>query len=472
MPRTSLTQKKQSQNPLEGGINANQNIQRSASMPNLTNVMHQDQAQQNVRGQQQNARQNQDLEHGFAHLIEDNISEIPMEENHELQENGREILQDIREIDLQEVQPEIAEEKEEIQPGMAQANEEAENQPLQMNAPIEEQEIPLDQSLDDVQDFHPPVRAYVNQLKKELAEKNKEAAERHTSIKANKELSVFKKTVKQGRFNDASLAAGVNFLRKVDRWAGRSEDPDDDEKAFYRTLGGSSTLKYLYVDGVPLREYVRNNYDYQGSRDAKKDQQILSAYAAMIAARQNHAITMMRPVLRNGVADIDIRNVDTCSVSQKDGRNKKIEAARYRMKGNEYVDLCKRIHKSTQKARACAALRKTKNITIDGLKKIEDLNKRFRSVKKGSHQNYNTFTIAFDRYIIALESIGSDPAHMNVDKETLLLLDRLCSKVILTANDYLKDKNMKEDRHIVIRDIRTLMSSHSGSFLHIRGIRL
>ncbi|MCR4892086.1 MAG: hypothetical protein K5989_07910 [Lachnospiraceae bacterium] len=419
-------------------------------MPNLANPMYQGNQQVqdhqnmvpavaeehekvNVRLQepaQQNQNKKKSLEDNpFYKMFDDDLSEIPMEENSMLVEEG-----------------------------------------IKLFGEMDEHEILLNDVLEGMGEIkRPPIRVKVNRLKREMAQKNNlEIQQKPDAIQAKAELDGFRnRLVKQGRFTEADLRNGDSFLKKIDTWAGKSQNPSIEESSFYDSVGSSNTLDFLYVDGIPLKDFVRKNYDYRGGLEGYSHR-VLSAYAAMITARKNHAITMVRPVMKDGVADVDIRNLDVVQVSKNDSRSKKVDAIRYRNKGREWEEYCKTAYRSTKMAEAGSALRTSQDRSSQSLSQLQMLNYALQRAGKGSHQNYDDFVSAFHKYFDALALIGSDVDNMVVDMDTVIYLDRLSYMVIQTANSYLKGKNMKLDRHKAVQNIRDLLSIHSGRYLGAR----
>lgn len=288
---------------------------------------------------------------------------------------------------------------------------------------------------------------YVNRLKSE--EGMEPFKVKKDPVAAREELAIIgKRVVKRGAFSRQALEAARHFMAKVNSWA-------DNDRA----------VDFLYVDGKPIRQFVYAKYGYaEGGGNRAKEREMLGAYAAMICARQNHAITLVCPVVRNGVADVDIRNLDIISTSKKDSREKKVSEVRYRLLGEEYRKYCESAYRSSERARSGSLLRMEKNAGIAELDRMEYLNRALKEAGRGTHQNYDDFVYAFTRYFDALEIIGTDPAHMDVDQETLHFLGKLNSEAYKAANAYLKGKNMKLPRHVAVKNIREMLSTHASNY--------
>ena len=270
--------------------------------------------------------------------------------------------------------------------------------------------------------------------------------------------------VKRGAFNEDMISKGQEFVTRIRRWATGNDVRDEIQGRFMMEAGSVDILSCLYVDGKPLKEFVSDKYGYAGSRDADTERNILSAYVAMIATRQNHPITLVRPMIINGVADVDIRNVgvDMSVSGRKMKRGQKVDAIRYGLKGEEYREYCETAFRSDMRAKAGEALRKVKGKNVDGLNKLRELNRNLSEAGKGKHSDYDEFVVTFHRYFDALQDIGRDPDNMELDHQELNDIYALNGAVIRTANAYLKGKKMNLPRHTAVKDIRDLASAQSG----------
>ncbi len=272
------------------------------------------------------------------------------------------------------------------------------------------------------------------------------------------------KVVKRGGFGNEMIVKGQEFVRRIKSWATASDIQDAIQGEFLQQYGTPDIIDCLYVDGMPIREFVADKYAYNGSEDKAQERNILSAYAAMIASRRNHPITLVRPVIINGVADVDIRNVgvDMTVAGHRQTRGQKIDAIRYGIMGDNYREYCETAFRSEMRAKAGEALRTVKGKTVSGLSKLAELNRNLNAAGKGTHRNYDEFVMAFNRYFNILQDIGRDPEHMEIDLAELQEIYELNATVVRTANDYLKGKKMNLPRHNAVKDIRDLVSTQSG----------
>ncbi|MBR6390556.1 MAG: hypothetical protein IKS16_04350 [Lachnospiraceae bacterium] len=272
------------------------------------------------------------------------------------------------------------------------------------------------------------------------------------------------RVVKRGGFGADMIAKGAEFVKRVRNWATANDAQSALQGRFLQEAGATDIIDCLYVDGKPIREFVSDQYGYSGSRSKAKESQVLGAYAAMIASRRNHPITLVRPVIINGVADVDIRNVgvDMTVAGHGQTRGQKIDAIRYGIMGDNYREYCETAFRSEMRAKAGEALRTVKGKTVSGLSKLAELNRNLNAAGKGKHRNYDEFVMAFNRYFNILQDIGRDPEHMEIDLAELQEIYELNATVVRTANDYLKGKKMNLPRHNAVKDIRDLVSTQSG----------
>ena len=287
-------------------------------------------------------------------------------------------------------------------------------------------------------------------------------------ITASNELETVGSTiVKKGAFAGNALNAGLMFMNKVDQWLDKPKHPSNEEKAFYKDLGSSDTVDYLYVDGMPLKEFVSKQYNYRGSDDPDRNKGILSAYVAMIIMRQNHAVTIVRPTIKDGQADVEIRNLDVDMDHIYVDRREVRKVEKNAQKSKEYVRYCNDNLKADMLAKASKAARGAAGKNIDGMNRLDTLMETLKSAGKGKHQDYRDFAQEFSQFYNALVQLTLDTKDMNINKAALEELDRRCRTVITAANVYLDGKKMNLPRHHAVRDIRDFASKQSGIFFGI-----
>lgn len=285
-------------------------------------------------------------------------------------------------------------------------------------------------------------------------------------IKASESLrAVGNRVVKNGAFSDDAIRAGVEFMNKVDKWAGRSEDPSQTERDFYNACGSADTISFLYVDGEPIKEFVEKKYGYRGSDNKVKEKGVLSAYAAMITYRQNHAITLMRPTYIDGHADVEIRNLSVDMREFTTSRSSRVKVARNAFRGEDYRKYCETAYRTEMRAKSAKAALQAENMdNIEALDTLTQLDKQLKAAGKGTHRNYDDFVWAFHKYYEAVTGLASDPEDLDINRVTLEALDRLNTTAASAATDYLKGKKMNLPRHKAVESIRSYLNAQSGQF--------
>ncbi len=398
-------------------------------------------------------------------FLDDNnseISEIPLEDNKSLIGEGLDLLKEFDKDDLKKMEKEIDLDKLDLDEESFDEKEKIGQKTDVNHRIVKEKEREFDDRQSLVSFMSNPVVVSRTRLARYSKYPDMVAKD---ALKAGDILNnQTSKVVKKGAFSAQMIQTGQQFMNKVDKWAGISDKPDNKEKQFNKKNGISSTVDCLYVDGVPIKQFVAKQYGYTGSRNKETERAVLGAYAAMIASRQNHPITLVRPVVSNGVADVEIRNVgiDLSRRGQRQSRNQTINAYNYAFKGEEYRKYCEMAYRSQYRAKAGEALREIEGKEIQGLKKLSQLNDRLSQAGKGKHQDYDNFVNAFHRYFDAVSYIGLDPDNTGVALEDLQKLYSLNELAGQAANSYLKGKKMNLARHQAVKDIRELLSVQSG----------
>lgn len=438
-------QKKKAAPITEGGIKVSR--EEKESLPDSRNIENLSFEEEHIlkdsrKGMKEKYRKKSDLENILGE--EDNLSEISDLKTQRLIQTGENFFGKIEEQDIE----------------LDFANDKLKN--------LDESENSFDSDnlLITGKRYRKPFKSGENRLKKmglvpEVSSK--------TAVEANNELLTIGKTVvKKGAFGKEALKAGLSFMKKVDKWAGRSMEPSDVEKDYYNEIGTANTLHFLYVDGRPLKEFVKDQYGYRGSRDPRTENATLSAYVAMISARQNHAVTMVRPTFKDGHADVDIRNLSVNMESFIKGRSAKVKFAQQVFRGEEYRKYCETAYRSETRAESVLAACNATGHRIEGLQKIDRLMHGLKEAGKGKHSDYDDFVWAFTKYYDALFLLASEPSDMQINRATLDTLDSLNSIVSVRANAYLKGKKMNLPRHNAVKEIRDLVGRQAAAFVRAK----
>ena len=285
-----------------------------------------------------------------------------------------------------------------------------------------------------------------------LKEQHQGQRQNKKSIEADTELSaVGKNVVKNGRF---SLDAGLEFLKKIAKWAGMNKEMSETEESFYDSLGQWKVTDFLYVDGKPLKDFVRSQYKYSDFLDSEHGEDpTLGAYLAMISLRQNHAITLIRPTFVGGRVDVDIRNLSVNTDNFVRTPKEVAKATAYAHKGDVQKEKCEEEYKTALLSDASYSARLVTGNQSKALNDLDALKFDLKHAGRGKHKNYDDFEKAFNDFYDSITLHTLSPGKELVDKAYLKDLYDLNKTVIDTATDYLKDKKMNLPRHKAVKSI-------------------
>ncbi len=258
--------------------------------------------------------------------------------------------------------------------------------------------------------------------------------EKQDIIKAQSDLKVFSGDVmKKGAFTPKAKEASRHFLEQVSRWAGSFNDGGS---GFYSNLGIESVLDCLYVDGMSLRNYVKEQYFYKTSGDQTPDKESLRNYLALLAARGDHVITMVRPSLKGDSAEVEYRNLDvdlTNVGSEQASHSKKLKE-----KGKQIrSDLKKRMDPDITESTG-RAFRKAKGLNMDGFNRLESASDGLKEVSGEKTEEYKAFDKSFRHYSSGLQKLGLKPGRDDINSAVAKKLKERCSEAIEAADSFLR----------------------------------
>ena len=145
------------------------------------------------------------------------------------------------------------------------------------------------------------------------AKKSVKAEETEDVIKAQSDLKVFSgNAMEKGTFSPKAKEAARHFFKQISDWAGSFDGK------VYGEMGINTVLDCLYVDGMSIRNYVKEQYLYKGSGDPVQDKETLRNYVALIAARGQHVITLVRPTVKKDEGSVEFKklNLDLSNVGE------------------------------------------------------------------------------------------------------------------------------------------------------------
>lgn len=259
-------------------------------------------------------------------------------------------------------------------------------------------------------------------------------------IKAQPDMRVFTGDVmKKGTFTPEAKEAARHFFKQIMDWAGSF---DDAGTGFYGSMGISSVLDCLYVDGMNLRNYLKEQYYYKTTGNPAQDIESVRNYLALIAARGEHIITLVRPNLRGDGADVEYRNmyVDLSEV----GAEQAEKSRRLKEKGNQVrSDLKKRMDDEITE-RTGRAYRKAYGCDTDGFDRIERAKSGLAGADAEKSEEYREFNKCFDHYNSGLQKLGLKPGRDDINRPVAEELKKRCEDAIKAAESFIssasKDK--------------------------------
>ncbi|MBQ9567109.1 MAG: hypothetical protein IJR31_03420, partial [Lachnospiraceae bacterium] len=288
--------------------------------------------------------------------------------------------------------------------------------------------------------------AFSKQMEREQGERSKEdenkirSEEKSHVIKAQPDLKVFSgEVMEKGVFTPKAKEAARHFFKQISDWAGNF---DDGGSGFYDSMGISSVLDCLYVDGMSLRSYLKEQYYYKTTGNPAQDQESLRNYVALIAARGDHVITLVRPNVKGDEAEVEYRNLylDMSEVGEDEaGKSKKLKE-----KGNQVRNTLKKRIDDDMTERTGRAYRKAFGCESDGFSRLEKAKDGLRDAKDGSSDEYRDFDKSYSHYSTGLQKLGLKPGRDDINLPVAQELKRRCEEAIRAAEAYLasepKDK--------------------------------
>ena len=257
-----------------------------------------------------------------------------------------------------------------------------------------------------------------------------EATEQRNVIKAPSDLREFTGTVmKKGTFTPKAKEAAKHFFKSVSDWAGSFNDGGS---GFYRSMGIEGVLDCLYVDGMSLRNYVKEQFLYKGSGDPVQDKEMLKNYVALLAARGEHVLTMVRPSVKGQEAGVEFRKMDVDLTNV--GSEEAAKSRTLKEKGNQVrSNLKKRLEKDYTEQTGMA-FRKAEGYDMDGFNRIEGAKKGLKDAGGDDSEEYKSFNKLFERYNGGLQKLGLKPGRDDINAPVAEELKKRCEEAIKAAD--------------------------------------
>jgi hypothetical protein len=226
-----------------------------------------------------------------------------------------------------------------------------------------------------------------------------------------------KSAVKKGAFKEEFLTEAEKFMKTVDTWSGIKR-LDDSE--LIKKMGIRDVTDCLYVDGVPLKQFVQKRYEYDGD-----DVMTLRAYTAMIAGRQKYPITIARPIftLDN---DIDVviapLNLNAAKLGEKKA---KANSKAYRKASEDAMKAVTTLDRTRIIQKAKTALREKQN-GANAVTVFENLMTRLYALNDITSSGLQSAIRGLDGYCSVLQDVFSSKKEYMVGMEDLnLLINRI-----------------------------------------------
>ncbi len=269
-------------------------------------------------------------------------------------------------------------------------------------------------------------------------------------IKARSDLKVFSGDVmKKGVFTPKAKEAGRHFFGQVMKWAGSF---DDGGKTVYRSMGISSVLDCLYVDGMSLKAFVKEQYYYKGSANPTQEKEVLQNYLALIAARGSHVITLARPNVKGNRAEVEFKNLemDLSEVGSQEAER----AKRLKERGNQVRSTLKKRLENELTERTGMALRQSRGMEMDGFNRLEGAGAGLKAVGENGSDGYVSFRKKFDRYNGGLQKLGLKPDRDDINAAVAGELMKRCEEAIEAADDLLGSDGIKDEETEAVKKAR------------------
>ena len=322
-------------------------------------------------------------------------------------------------------------------PGMTRVEQLTNNGPIMSNRSFTQNSIDLGQKKMPAQKSmqqNAPVQK--TQTKKSTGSVKSE--EKNGVIRARAELSVFNGEVMQtGVFTHKAKEVSRHFFKQVASWAG-----DFNNEGFYSQMGIRNVLDCLYVDGMSLRNYVKEQYYYKATGDNAKDQEMLQNYVTLIAARAEHVITLARPKISGREASVEFKNLETDLTELGPESAQKSRGLKER--GNHIRTSMKKRMERDLTEQAGIACRNVNGIEMDGYRRIESAKKGLNDAGEDDSAEYQAFKKGFDRYNGGLQKLGLKPDRDDIDRDIAEELLNRCEKAIKAADEFLASNSKNE----------------------------
>ncbi len=264
--------------------------------------------------------------------------------------------------------------------------------------------------------------------------KEVETEEKRNVIKAPSDLKEFTgKAMEKGTFSPKAKEAARHFFMSIQNWAGSFNDGG---KGFYSSMGIEGVLDCLYVDGMNIRNYVKEQYFYKTTGNPAQDKEMMRNYVALLAARGEHVLTLVRPNIKNDEASVEFKNVDVDLTNV--GGEAAAKSKKLKEKGNQVRSNLKKRMEKDYTEQTGMAFRKAMGYDMDGYNRIEGAKAGLKDAGADDTDEYKSFNKLFERYNGGLQKLGLKPGRDDINAAVAEELKKRCEEAITAADNYLK----------------------------------
>ncbi len=263
-----------------------------------------------------------------------------------------------------------------------------------------------------------------------------QSEERRGILRARPDLKVFSDNVmERGVFTPKAKEASRHFMMQLTQWAGGFDSKD---ASFYGSMGIDGVLDCLYVDGMSLKNFVKEQYYYKSTNDHAEERLMLQNYVALIAARGEHVITLARPTINGDEAGVEFKNLEMDMTSV--GSAESAKANKLKERGNQVRTTLKKRMEADLTEQTGMAFRKDRGYDLDGFNRIEGAKKGLTDAGASAAKEtkeYVRFQKLFDKYNGGLQRLGLKPGRDDITRPVAEELKKRCEKTLEAANDFL-----------------------------------
>jgi hypothetical protein len=184
---------------------------------------------------------------------------------------------------------------------------------------------------------------------------------------------------------------------------------------------------------MSLRRYLNEQYYYKTTGKPAQDAESMRNYLALIAARGDHIITLVRPNVNREGAEIEYKNlyVNLDNVGEDEAANTR----KHRETGNHVRSRLKKRMDEDMTERVGMAYRKAYGKETEGFKRIEGAKAGLAGAEGETSKEYKAFRRDFDSYNGGLQKLGLKPGRDDINLRVAEELKKRCEDAINSAEE-------------------------------------